>query len=776
MTTSATTTRTATGKPDKPLFIEDLPALRLKLQRSERDGSRMGQVWSSVRRRAQAAPLSYPWFTPLVAMVTQTEPDIEAAKQSIRNYVSTFDGQALGMGLQFHFWCFAFPHARWSLYFQWLDSIGAWETDEARNLREKLITFGFVNFFYGMRTKPEPECVDNQTMSLCFSNAMLGELFGKGPDASPTAIRMAADGLRRLPSMLGGMPESGYSGEGSTYMDHVVGPCVPFLVELLERAHGGDWFDRTLPPYECSARTILQMVAREWMPGGLLLPWDHYGYSLPTRSAIAYAAHRTGEATYHDMLDHHADWGHDISIGWGYDDLPWSLVWWPEKQSRTTGRTFSSWSHHDVGAALISDDASLYLFQHWDESTPHFPTRAHVNPNAVTLSAFDSPLTIDGVPRSDCKTFEYPDTFRVRTGVDFNPIRTNFGSGCAGAHSVLLIDGNEGMHVKGEYAQGHMTEFDHAQQTVVADVTPQYREHWPDTRQILRKSRLIDNRFWLIEDLAEFEQPHHVTARWWLRPEQVASPQIAGAPRGVTIQTAEGVTLMLQPVIGPGEPEVKVVEGYPTTLEGRSLSVDFHQTGSTVRWLWLAIPLQSRSVDQAIEEGWAVVPDPTEAIEFEHAQRLLGAATTIVPMTMPAFNLASLPVVRRWWYRRTVRVQSGKHWLRLPRNMINAAVWINGQPLDTEAMKSSGQLMQTHIPFETAVAADVEIIVRTDCSASQYGPAGSKHDARSFWGQPALLSPCDPPTAHAHWIGQSLQVRIGEQMWDINHSPLPASR
>ena len=776
MTTSATTTRSAPGKIVMPLFIEDLPALRVKLERAERDGSRMGQVWSSVRRRAQSAPLAYPWFTPLVAMVTQTPSDIEAAKRSIRDYVSTFDGQALGMGLQFHFWCFAFPHARWSLYFQWLDSLGAWEPDEARSLREKLITFQFVNFFYGMRTKPEPECVDNQTMSLCFSNALFGELFGKGPDASPTAIRMATDGLRRLPSMLGGVPASGYSGEGSTYMDHVVGPCVPFLVELLERAHGGDWFDRELPPYHCSARAILQMVAREWMPGGLLLPWDHYGYGLPTRSAIAYAAHRTGDATYHDMLDHHADWGHDISIGWGFDDLPWALLWWPEKRSLSKGKSFASWAHHDVGAALIADDASLYLFQHWDESTPHFPTRAHVNPNAVTLSAFDSPLTVDGVPGPSCKAFEYPDTWRVRNGVDFNAIRTNFGSGCAGAHSVLLVDAMQGMHVKGDFTQARMTHFDPGERSVVADVTPQYREHWPDTRQVLRKSRLIDNKFWLIEDLAQFDQPHRVTARWWLRPQQLASPQISGAQPGITIQTAEGVTLMLQPVLGPGEPDVTLVQGYPAALEERSLCVDFHQTGSTVRWLWLAIPLQSRRIIQTIDTAWAVLPDADETLEFTRAKELLQNTQSNVPMTMPAFSLASLPVVRRWWYRKTLRVEPGNHWLRLPRNLINSALWIDGRPQNTDAIATLGRLMQPQIPFHVAKAQDVEFILRTDCSASQYGPHGKKHDTHSFWGTPALLAPSELPSARVQWIGRSLRVSIGEKTWDIDHTELPASQ
>ena len=176
----------------------------------------MGQVWTAVRRLARARPESYPWYVPFVALITGDAPDTEAARQAIRNYVSTFDALPFGMGLQFHFWCFSFPHARWSLYFQWLDALGAWDADEARALREQFVLFQFDNFFYGMRTKPEPECVDNQTMSLCFSNALVGHLFSEGPAASATAARMKAEGLRRLPDMLGGMRRTADRAPGSS--------------------------------------------------------------------------------------------------------------------------------------------------------------------------------------------------------------------------------------------------------------------------------------------------------------------------------------------------------------------------------------------------------------------------------------------------------------------------------------------------------------------------------------------------------------------------------
>jgi|GEM_PF-4510171 len=93
-------------------YLDDLDALREKLARASRDGTRLGLVWDSVVRRARSAPGDFPWFTPLVALVGGEPQDIENAKGTIRRYLRTLDDQSFGMGLHFHFWCWAFPHAR----------------------------------------------------------------------------------------------------------------------------------------------------------------------------------------------------------------------------------------------------------------------------------------------------------------------------------------------------------------------------------------------------------------------------------------------------------------------------------------------------------------------------------------------------------------------------------------------------------------------------------------------------------------------------------------
>lgn len=741
-----------------PFYITDLDALRDKLSRAERDNTLLGRVWASVRRRARQAPLNYPWFTPMAALVTGQEGDVAAARQTIRNYVSTFDSIQYSLGVQFHFWCFAFPHARWSLYFQWLDSIGAWEPAEAELIRGKLLQFQFVNFFYGLRTKPEPECVDNQTMSLAYSNALLGHLFGQGDRASALAQRMHRDGMRRLPGMIGGLPPHGYSGEGSTYMDGVVGPSIPLITELLEHAAGGDWFRRTLEPHGGNAESIVRMIAREWTPTGLMLPWDHYGYSLPVRSCIAYGAYRTGDPFYSELLERHANWAFDASIGWGYDDLPWALIWWPGTSGLRSARAYPSWMEPQLGAALVSDDSELYLMQMWDRSEPGFPIRAHVNPNALTLCAHGSPLTVDGIPGKACEALNYPDAWRDRTGVlSFGVDRMSFGPGCAGAHSVLLVDGREGLRAEKDYEQAQVLTFDAPAGEVAAEVTPLYREHWPDTQKVVRRSRLCAERFWLIEDLARFGQEHDVTARWYLRPEQVPTA------RGVMIKTAEGVRLHLLPLLGPDRKTVRRITGYPERLDGACVQVDFQQRGREVRWLWLAWPEPTRAVALDLAQDWEVRADGGEAVWQ-------------LPFTMPPFMLADLPVQRCWWYRRTFRMPAdGPGWLRLPVGMQVPQLWINGRELDLAEHQLRMGLLPPQVALPASSAGEtVEIQVRVECSIRQYGDH-SHSGGSGFWGQPALLmSRRDEAVTEALYKDGAVHIVAGGRTWTVKHTVMEA--
>jgi len=754
----------------KPFYIDDLEALREKLSRAERNETLMGQVWGSVLRRARNAPEHFPWFTPFAALVTGGQKEIEHAKDAIRGYIATLDPQGFGMGLQFHFWCLAFPHARWSLYFQWLAAIGAWDAGEEQHIREELLIFQYVNFFMGMRTKPEPECVDNQTMSLCFSNALLGHLFSE----SALARRMKEDGMRRLPSMIGGLPASGYSGEGSTYMDGVVGPSIPFIVELLERATGGDWFNKSLPPHGGSAENVCRMVAREWMPNGLLLPWDHYGYSIPTHSCVAYAARRMSDPFYSELLERHANWASAQGIGWGFDDLVWALIWWPETQPQSRA-AFASWNEPEVGAALVSDDAQLYAMQMWDRSEPVFPTRSHVNPNALVLAAYGSPLTVDGIPSEACAAFKYEDTWREVAFMDLGETRKfNFGSGCAGSHSVILVDRWEGMRAFGEYRQADQLEFSASEKSAAADVTPIYREKFDDARCVRRRIRLCHERFWLIEDLVRFDREHQITARFFLRPRPVETA------RGVAIETAEGVRLWLFPLLGPDEKTVTLVKGYPDRLDGEageSLQVDFTQRGAECRWLWLAWPEATRKIREEVSGHWQTAPDPESRFSFEQALEELTAAGIDIPLTMPPYLQRDLPIVRRWWFRRSITVPAGvASWLRLPKDMLNLRLWIHGEELDISPHRLRMKLLEPEIALPSKWSGQtIEVTLCCDTGYSQYAADGNQ--SNGFYGKPALLVEQPAPgVEQAEYRKNIVTVRSGGKEWSVTHSLMEESR
>ncbi len=745
---------------DSPYLIDDLDGLRAGLRAAEEAGTRRGSLWQAVRRCARQSPSGYPWFTPFVALVTGERRDMEAAAGTLRSYVARLDPLAFSSGLQYHFWCFAFPHAKWCLYFQWLRFLGAFPADEARRIGEELLAFQFVNFLYGLRTKPEPECVDNQALSLCLSNALTGELFSGLEPAPGMAAVLREEGMRRLPGIIGGIPRSGYTGEGSDYMDCVIGPAIPLAVELLERSTGrSDLLHQEFPPTGVTPVRVLRMVAREWLPGGLLLPWDNYGYIMGVRSPLAWAARRTGERLFTDILEREAVWSYDIGIGWAYDDLPWTLAWWPEEGAEPAGTrrgAVRGWFEPEIGGSLVAGDGRTCLVQMWDPSEPVVPTRSHVNPNAVVIAAQGVPLSVDGTPDPDCHAFDHEDTWRTvrhHMGADH---RYNFGSGCGGAHSILIVDGWEGMRVLDGRQQlgasGGGASGGTAGSEVWADVTPVYAGRWPDAVAVRRRSRLHEDRFFTVEDLAAFREQHEVRARFFLRPE------VAAAERGLMVRTAEGVGMQVVAVVGSGETDVRAIAGFPDRLDGESRQVDFIARGREIRWLFLIFPSSARAA-HAIVDGWRCLPDEAGTLTMPEAGRRIEAHGLPIPPSLPAFMLADVPVVKRWWYRRTIAVApAGPAWLRLPRGMADAALWIDGVPIDLAPWIRLSRLVQPEVPLPVQRGADVDVVLRTDVPVSHY--EGGGWGTIGLNGTPALCTPApEERVLEARWERGRLTVR-----------------
>lgn len=722
-----------------PFLLQDAKQLRNNILALEQTQGKRAQLWDLLKTSARSAPESFGWYVPFAAFITREKQDIQNARQLIFNYMEKLEPMSFCSGLQFHFWCFAFPHAKMALYFQWLCSVGAFSEEEIRSISAKFINYHYVNFYFGMRSKPEPDCVDNQAFSLCLSTAIVGAIFSRGSHPSHTAALMLRDALRRLPGMLGDMPVSGYSGEGSSYMDCVNGPAVPLTVETLEYLTGetGLLF-RPFEPRGAVPFKVVEMVAREFMPGGLLLPWDNYGYQFGVRSTLAYGALKSGNPLFFDVLETECNWTYDIGIGWAYDDLVWTLIWWPDAPAgaETPSR---SWFEPVTGAALVSKDNSRYAIQMWDESTPDIPTRAHVNPAAVLFNAFGYPLSADGSPTPGKEhPFQFADTWRsVRFLAIGNENRYNYGDGCCGAHSCLVIDGAEGMRAHKEYEQTAGAEYDAANQWVKTDVTPIYKENIPDVERVVRKTQLHCESFFTVEDLFEACKEHTVSSRFVLRPSLVPSNT------GVKTRTPEGVGLHVFNLLNSESIQTSSVQNHPFKPDGECVTVDFVSTAARVHRLFVVFPYRDVEKEQLLTD-FIALGDEHGTFTYEQACAQLASSTLVLPMKLPAFMEAKLPNWRTWWYKKTIQRQPGPGYIVLPAGMHNPQLYLNGEQVDLAAFSISKELIGPHVPLPAHLhgCAEIEMVLRVEVSVSHYDGGGD--GTISMTGGAYLARPVQP--------------------------------
>lgn len=723
----------------------DIEAVKAKLHRAQQAGTRLGEIWTAIERAAKNAPREHAWFVPFVAAVTGDQRLHQEAKGIILAYLDALDNGELSMGMQFHFWCFALPHARWAIWFDLLSGSGAWSQAEIEQTAARFLLAEHRDFYSGLWTKPYPEIADNQTGSLCLSCMVLGTMMARHGRGGKLAEMFRQEGFRRAEAMIGAMPVSGYGGEGSAYQAGVVSFAVPFFVEFMELAHGGNWFDRPMAPNGTTAKDVLQMTVRLWQPSGLLLPWDDYGYMLGGKSPIAYLAKRTGESGYVTLLEQAANWAAVFGAGWGFDDPIWAMIHWPEKTAASKSEG-ASWAHDELGGALVSPSGDRYLMQMWDP-TSEPPIRAHTNPNSLVLEADAVPLTVDGSCTEQCTTFNYEDTFIVRAGMDFhNARKVYYGRGTAGAHNALLVDGWESFRPKAPWQESSLAEFDAGAAVLAGDVTGLYRSRYPDARKVVRKSRLVEGRFWLVEDLAEFDKEHDITSRWYFRPGVVV------APGGIDLLTPEGEQLAMRALAGDGQGTVTRIAGYPAVLDGQSDRVDFHAKGKSLRWLWLLWPCATRETFRVIDRGWRAWPG-----EEKDGPQTLAAApaagTLEIPPTGQPWLHAEVPLKSSWWYSQRIATPAkGPWWLGLPRGLpAGTQLWLDGREIDLSSRWPLADLMAANIeaPADLAAKGEVTVTLHMNFNIGHYPAKRVSPGETAPDGQVKILRPIAHPATLA---------------------------
>lgn len=751
---------------NQPYLLENIAQLRLELSRGSESKQKLYQVLlNSVR----ANPQGYAWFAPFVAVISGQETDIANARQVIFNYMAKLEPMSYSSGLQYHFWCFAFPHAKVALYFQWLCTIKAFSPAEEEKIRKELIRYHFINFYYGMRTKPRPECTDNQALSLVLSTALLGSLFAA---ESKMASIMRAEGLERLPEIIAKIDPSGYSGEGSSYMDCVNGPAIPLSIELLERETSTiNLINKVLEPGCGTPADVLQMIARSWMPGGLLLPWDNYGYQHGVRSTLAYGALKLGDPLFAWLLEHESNLSYDIGIGWAYDDLLWTIIWWPDQHQSDTGLELPgrSWMHPNIGGALVSDNHDYYGALLWDSSTPEVPTRSHVNPGMVLFNAFGVPLSADGSPAAPYPArFSFSDTWQSFQHFIGEAGKYNYGDGCAGAHSVLLIDNNESMRAHAEYDQVESSLLCPQENYLAVDVTPLYQENFPDVRQVKRKMQLHADRIFILEDYFAAEQNHLVAARFLFRPDWL------DAVCGAAIMTPEGVTLNMVEVLGSCQLKTENIENHPAKPDNSCRLADYVSEGKTIRHLF-CICLGNSSGPESILTDFNALSadiDSVKIADLDTLRNQLQQSAIHLNLALPPHMEAQLPVSKTWLYYKQVRLTRQDCFIRLPLGLINPQLFLDGREIDLEPWRTSMELIRPLVPLpedqQALPARQLEIILKTDVPISHY--EGGGEGTTGLGGGIGICGKAEPELLHsADYFAGRLTVTTNRKTYELEY-------
>lgn len=600
------------GLPDKPKksWI-DIEAQRVRLKALDKKTTRKAELWRFVQRLARQNPEHNPWLLPFVALIDERPADIFQAKAAIHGYLAKAEERG-GSGYLFNIWCFAFPHCRWAMWFNLMCEAGFYSQDEADRLAAKFLMIQFRDHHTAMLNKPFPECVDNQHASLVLSSYVVGRIFAEGPGQGNLARKLRDEAAPRLEAMIGGMPNCGYSGEGSTYQGLIVAFAIPFLTEMLEDLQGEDVFDKALWPQGTRSRRILEMTRRLWMPGGLLLPWDHYGYQFGITFPLAYLAHRTGDPQSLRLLEHTANIARMTTFpsGWGYDQPVWTLVYWPDEDAVREGMEWTSWAEDELGAVLVDPAGENYLMQMWDftEAMCH---RTHVNPNSLILARRGIPFSADGGAALNCDALKYGGArFERNFGAGVNQT-LNLSPGCGGSHNTIIVDGYEGLRPPQGKSQGRLIDFTVEEPCVTGDVTHLYTLVDEDCLCMRRRSRLIENRFWVVEDLAAFSKFHAFTSRWWFRPD------VEIVDDGVDVQTPEGALLQMRCVQGAGAASLTRIEGFPDQPDGCSDRVDFQMSGTEARWLYVLWPTDTVEVVRELIDGWEATAAGNPAISHK---------------------------------------------------------------------------------------------------------------------------------------------------------------
>ncbi len=408
--------------------------------------------------------------------------------------------------------------------------------------------------------------LQSQLMLLLAGEPSAGDLFGGiitpssediyGVDAAveyisyASSILVSADDISStdlntfFENAIGWVPRSGYAGEGAV-RQCLLCSALSLLCTLLEWRSCEDWFYRTSADSGVSIRRILMMSARLRTPGGRSLPWNQPGWASGGTAAIAYFLSRSGDSSVVSQLCSQCD---DNDAAWTLlfllcaPSCRWELILAEPAEKSSTG-----WLSDDLGGVCASDNGELLLAQRW--ALPSAGEEHQLNPNAVDLMVGGVPIT----------------------------------AAAGGMASIILVDGVERIVPRGRPVPAHSLSQNSEQLSIGSDVTDHYRPLFADAWRIRRRSRLVEEGFFLVEDLVEFAGEHEITARW------IFGGSVIVVEGGVDVISDDGAGLQLR-ILQPGDTSSSVEISEKKIGEG-AVCVDFALNSRQARWLWVGWPL-----------------------------------------------------------------------------------------------------------------------------------------------------------------------------------------
>ncbi len=669
----------STRRAAKSLFmIEDVEVLRRKIRRLE---DPVGLMWKDMRRLIHVRPDAAWMLAPFVAAVTGDPADIGIARREMLEYCRLLPGRSLSIDVQQDFWCPCFQVARMGIYYSWMRELGWISGADAAACEQIFLDYAFAHMFTSGLTKHRTDITNNQTLSLSFGCTVIGHLLGYRLNSSPTARTIMAEGLKHLRLRISSMPRGGWSGEGATYQVQVVGPGVSLASMALEAVTGKDVFFRREGPEFATPAEVAEMAHRCAMPDGLMLPWDNYGFFISQVSLTSSVlARKTRDMSYLNWMNSARINKPYVCFGWGRDEKALTLLFWPEDTASSSTRSYPGWSSENVGAQYVSPDERIGFFQMCDEHGAGSEVgRPECNPNHVVYGAFGAQLFTDGKAAG-------ADVFRFKgcqkkvatiTGMS----ERNWSSGGPGAHSCLLIDGQE-EYIPERRGHGRVVAFDDLGETalICTESAESYRPKF-DVSSVQRTTALLaGGRVAVIRDHVSAETSHSFQSRFYVRPAIREMPRQNGV-RHFIVDTPERVRFHLFP-LGASKVVQKQILGFPAVFEGRSAVLDFHHAKRACSSEFTLVVVSEDLVEELadVTDGWAVFGGPSAE---EQSPRGFTASLDSYLTAREELKNDRIVTLRKKISKKQIPV-GREICLRLPRGLRKCAVIVDGVPAPIE--------------------------------------------------------------------------------------------